>query len=67
MRKLPATKSVIDRLGGRKFLVAIYIITGVFVLCLLKKLTGAQCITGVTIVAGLYKAANVAATKVAST
>lgn len=45
--------------GVRKFVIAIYFGTAIFLLCYLHRVSGGECITGVGILAGLYKAANV--------
>lgn len=53
----------IDRMGGRKFLVAVYLSTMLGALCWNHRVTSVGCVTGLVAIAGLYKAANVAAEK----
>jgi hypothetical protein len=46
--------------GWRKFAVTIYFGTVCFALCWFGRLNGTECVTVVSILAGLYKVSNVA-------
>lgn len=49
--------------GLRKFILAMYFGTACFALCYLGRMTGTECVTAVTVLAGLYKVANLAGEK----
>lgn len=46
-------------LGLRKFIIALYFGTACFILCFLHRMSGGECVTAVSIITALYKAANV--------
>jgi len=46
--------------GLRKFAITLYFGSACFVLCWFHRMDGAELVTAVTVLAGLYKAANVA-------
>jgi len=45
--------------GNRKFVLTMYFGTALFALCFFHRVSGGECVEGVAILAGLYKAANV--------
>jgi len=45
--------------GNRKFILAMYFGTAIFALCYVGRVTSGDCIIAVTVLAGLFKAANV--------